>query len=88
MTLLLPCWSPFLLPCDAFELFVFPPTWQEEGQAELRWYSYLTSCDTNLLCKWMDRVICKRRRTDCTLEKCGVFFDFLENLIVVTLVKT
>ena len=23
-----------LLPCDAFELFVFPPTWQEEGQAE------------------------------------------------------
>ena len=42
MTLLLPCWSPFNLLRDASELFVFPPTWQEEGQAELHWYSYLT----------------------------------------------
>ena len=76
MTLLLPCWSPFLLLYDAFKLFIFRPTWQDERQAELHWYNYLMSCDTNRLCKWMDRVICKQHRTDCTLEKCGVFFGF------------
>ena len=37
---LLPVLVPFNLLCDAFELFVFPPTWQQVGQAELRWYSY------------------------------------------------